>query len=115
MKTAIIIEHPDDIDRKKIETIMDNMIEVPSLGIDVVPAVTGEQVHNLQRSLRDDAIAIWWNAADIDDRARNRDIILTEGQIMNVLDALKSQHNASIGLNWDVIDTYTDTELRRDE
>lgn len=47
-----------------------------------------------------DEIAVKWNIDDI----KSRDNSLTDDECRNVLASLKSDHDATIGINWDVID-----------
>ena len=56
-------------------------------------------------------ISIAWHAEDIFYRANERGLSLTDEQVGNILDVLKNKHDASIGINWEVIDVITDYEL----
>lgn len=57
-------------------------------------------------------VAFHWCADDIKGRAKERGIFnLTDKMAGDVLVALKNNHDASIGVNWDVIDIWTDNVL----
>lgn len=49
-------------------------------------------------------IAIYWHIEDIQDRRPD----LTEEQASTVLQRLKKNHDANIGINWEVIDIVAD-------
>lgn len=55
-----------------------------------------------------DKMAVSWGAEDIQSVARNKGFSLTSEQIGEVLDHLLHKHDASIGINWDVIDATLD-------
>jgi hypothetical protein len=56
-----------------------------------------------------DEIAIKWHIDDI----KSRDNSLTDDECRNVLVSLKSDHDATIGINWDVIDETIYWEKRK--
>ena len=49
--------------------------------------------------LKDDEIAVVWSVEDVEMQCD----WLTRDQALEVLFALKSQHDATLGINWDVI------------
>ena len=49
-------------------------------------------------------ISITWHAEDV----LNQDDTLTPEQVGMVLDRIKNNHDANIGVNWDVIDYWID-------
>lgn len=53
-----------------------------------------------------DTIAISWNVEDVKFQAGTRDIKLSKKECRQVLEACLNQHDASIGINWDIIDHY---------
>ena len=59
--------------------------------------------------LNPDEIAVKWNIDDI----KSRDNSLTDDECRNVLVSLKSDHDATIGINWDVIDETIYWEKRK--
>jgi uncharacterized ubiquitin-like protein YukD len=59
-------------------------------------------------------ITIVWQTEDIIMRAEEREIKLTEKQADEILGLLDRKHDCSIGINWDVIDFWTDYYLRED-
>ena len=59
--------------------------------------------------LNPDEIAVKWNIDDI----KSRDNSLTDDECRNVLVSLKSDHDATVGINWDVIDETIYWEKRK--
>lgn len=59
--------------------------------------------------LHRDEIAVKWRIDDI----KSRDNSLTDDECRNVLVSLKSDHDATIGINWDVIDETIYWEKRK--
>lgn len=60
-------------------------------------------------------IFIEWQRDDITMRAEELGIELNEDQIWDILSCLQSNHDASVGINWDVIDYWIDDSLEVDE
>jgi len=58
------------------------------------------------------SISITWHKDDVIERAQERDIILNDDQACDILQIMKSDHDCSIGINWDVIDVFTDLYLK---
>ena len=56
-------------------------------------------------------IDTFWHKDDIKARAKERDIVLNEEQVQGIADLLVKRHDASQGINWDVIDVITDIYL----
>lgn len=54
------------------------------------------------------AIALVWQADDVEMRAEERDIELTPEQVGDILHLLDHKHDASLGVSWDTIDYYID-------
>ena len=59
-------------------------------------------------------IAIKWCTEDVLWQADNLDIELTEEQAEDILESLGEGHDASIGINWDVISFYIEDYLRKE-
>lgn len=51
-------------------------------------------------------IEIKWSTEDVLTQAENLDIKLTEEQADEILESLQDNHDATIGINWDVITCY---------
>lgn len=65
-----------------------------------------------------DEISVSWHIDDVIERAKERDIKVTEDEAREILQAVKKHHDASIGINWDVLDIHTEnfcTELEGGE
>jgi hypothetical protein len=54
------------------------------------------------------ALAIRWTSEDVADRARERGTDLTEEEAQEVLATAIGRHDASVGINWDVLDAHID-------
>jgi len=65
-------------------------------------------IETLQKHYSDtDEIAVAiWTIDDVLDRAEEMGNKITRDQAEKVVYALQSQHDANIGINWDVIDTH---------
>ena len=68
----------------------------------------------ISKELADDAgktIAHIWHVNDIMLRARERHVNLSDQQCLEILQLIDRGLDASVGINWDVIDTTTDDYL----
>jgi len=59
-------------------------------------------------------ITISWSTVDVLAKAEEMDVSLTEEQADEVLDMVERKHDASIGINWDVIE-YWINEIKHEE
>jgi len=53
-------------------------------------------------------IAIVWNTDDVHQQAEDMGIRISERDAENILDRVEANHDASIGVSWDVIDCNID-------
>ena len=53
-------------------------------------------------------ISITWHIDDVLSQAKEKGINITEQQAIEILQNIKRNHDASIGINWDVIDCHLD-------
>jgi len=53
-------------------------------------------------------VSFSWNIEDIIERAKDNDREVTTDQAIEILAIVKRQHDATIGINWDVLDAHTD-------
>jgi len=58
--------------------------------------------------LKETTISISWSTADVKHQAQQRGITITQEQACDVLNALEHNHDACIGISWDVIDVHLD-------
>jgi len=58
-------------------------------------------------------IAIKWSTEDVLWQAEQLDLELTEDQADDILESLENKHDASVGINWDVISYYIEDYLRK--
>jgi hypothetical protein len=56
-------------------------------------------------------ITLTWHVEDVIEQAAANDIKLIDEQALDILHLLKSEHDASIGINWEVIDTFIEMYL----
>lgn len=56
-------------------------------------------------------IAIIWTVDDVKWSADDSGLKVTDEQAENILNELKANHDANIGINWDTINYYIDEEL----
>lgn len=61
----------------------------------------------------DDKIAISWSIEDVISRAEEYEVDLTKEQARELLEQLLDNHDACIGINWDVMDFYIE-EFKRE-
>ena len=59
-------------------------------------------------------ISIKWSTEDVLAQADNLDLELTEEQADEILESLEDNHDATIGINWDVISYYIEDYMRRE-
>ena len=65
----------------------------------------------MNREEENDTISISWSIQDVYYQAKNDEVEITREQALNVLHELKSCHDATIGINWDLISSYISQEL----
>ena len=54
----------------------------------------------------DEHISILWNVEDVQTQAAVRKLKLTKEECREVLDACLNQHDANIGISWDILDHH---------
>lgn len=60
------------------------------------------------RIIEGDTIAMVWSDEDVKGRMEELSIELDVGEIRDVLSLLDNEHDACIGINWDMIDFWID-------
>ena len=55
-----------------------------------------------------------WSYEDVRERAKERDIHLSEQQCIDILADVDHYKDASIGISWDTLDAYTDMYLEEE-
>jgi len=63
-----------------------------------------------RKDQNEEICAIIWSDDDVRENSEQE---LTDEQVKNILNAMECNHDANIGINWDVISYHTDTELNR--
>lgn len=58
-------------------------------------------------------IEIKWSTEDVLWQAEQLDLELTEEQADDILESLENRHDASIGINWDVISFHIENYLNK--
>ena len=69
-----------------------------------------ERIEELQKNYKPNdhvAVAIW-SIEDVITRAKERKISVTKKQAENILDDIEDHHEATLGINWDTIDSKLD-------
>ena len=61
--------------------------------------------------MNDKTITITWHIDDVLSRAKETDMDITEEQAKDILQSIKHNHDASIGINWDVIDSHLESYI----
>lgn len=88
---------------------IDNIRDV--VEVENVYAVDNKMIKEVYES-QDDQIAIVWSIDDVkgldSDREDENEAPLTDDEAKRVLSLLKSEHDASIGINWDTIQEWID-------
>ena len=108
MKTAIIIEHEDGLNRQQVQRLVSKALQAyraedqTDKDVRVCEPDFSER-HKLDWSMRKDAIAVWWCLGDIEAQAEDMEIELTEDQMLAILSKLEHRHDAHIGVNWEVV------------
>lgn len=59
------------------------------------------------------SINIIWSVEDVIERAKQENINLTETQALEILEDAKDNHDATIGINWDVLDYHIEDVAHR--
>jgi ABC-type Zn uptake system ZnuABC Zn-binding protein ZnuA len=55
-----------------------------------------------------DMILIEWGVEDVYEKGKEKDLQISEEDARELLSDMAHKHDASIGINWDVIDAYLD-------
>lgn len=56
-------------------------------------------------------ISIKWHIEDVQERAKEIEINLTDEQASDILQLMEKRHDCTIGINWETIDIITDIYL----
>jgi len=69
-----------------------------------------EAAHEALRKHWTDKIAVIWCDDDVSGRAEERDMVISQKTAHEILEGILNRHDASIGVNWDVIDVWLEDE-----
>lgn len=69
----------------------------------------------LNRNYKDSDVIAYhlWEVDDVMMRGKDRDIEIDKETAARILEAVNRNKDASVGINWDVIDYHTDEELKK--
>jgi len=83
------------------------MLSADATEVKVLPTVQ-EEIEHLQKYYdRGDVIAAAiWGVDDVLERAKEREINVTEEQARNILELIHRRQDATLGITWDTIDCY---------
>ena len=70
----------------------------------VVGIKSQEVIEERLRDYWNDKVAVTWHAENVKRQAENMGIELTDQQVRNILDSMIDDHDACIGINWEVKD-----------
>lgn len=70
----------------------------------------GISMQTLKELAEGTQIASRWHIDDVIGRARERKIRVSSAQAKDILGNIERKHDATIGINWDVIDSWIDME-----
>jgi hypothetical protein len=65
-----------------------------------------EKVERVLEGYWANRIAIVWGVEDIVDRAKDLGKRISKSKALEILNKVHHNHDATLGINWDVIDTY---------
>lgn len=68
-----------------------------------------EEMQRIEKALEKywaNRIAIVWGVEDIVDRAKDLGKRISKNKAHEILEEIHHHHDATLGINWDVIDTY---------
>ena len=86
-------------------------IECVTCGCVLVDLCPGDLLSKELEEDVDKTIAHVWHVDDVKMRAEERGIDLSEQQALEILQQIDKGKDASVGINWDVIDIVTDMYL----
>lgn len=59
-----------------------------------------------------DSISITWHIDDVLQQAADDEVEITEDEAREILQLLESEHDANVGINWEVISIWISTYMR---
>lgn len=81
-------------------------------GVRVTPVYWCENgrvyIGRIYNKILPDTIKLSWSYLDVKGRAKQTDITLSDNDCREILQIIDRRHDASIGVNWDVIDSHID-------
>jgi len=86
-------------------------IECVTCGVVLVDLSPGDLLSKELAEDVDKTIAHVWHIDDVLSRAKERSINLSEEQAKEILQLVDKGKDASIGINWEVLDVYTDSYI----
>ena len=86
-----------------------------TIDIEVPDNVSGfaitDAIRAAQRVASGEYITIWWHFSDVQERAKEIDIELTDDEAIEVLWLMDKYHDCNLGISWDVMDVHIDNVL----
>lgn len=105
------ISEPADTYRKnKLLNILVELTDSKSYNI----VMAHSDIVDLYQNTKPSEIMISWHTDDVIHRAQERGIIISKHQAKDILETAKKNHDANIGINWEVLDIWTDQEITPD-
>jgi hypothetical protein len=91
--------------------VVNAAIECVDCGVVLVDLDPGDLLSKELAEDVDKTIAYVWHVDDVLSRGKERHINLSEQQAIEILHRIDKGKDASIGINWEVIDVYTDSYI----
>lgn len=108
METKVIkVEIPEGIDLKHTFQAVTNALYLPEnvtqKEYNLIESILDQLANNTKKR-----IAIIWGEDDVRGVAEDQGVDLTDDQVHHLLARLEKDHDAEIGITWDVIASYVD-------
>lgn len=87
---------------------LESLLRNPNITVKEIKQFVSTLPSGIQSFNPDQEIAVLWSILDVQHEAKDRDLELTDKEAKDLLDDMSSNHDATIGINWDVINTYLD-------
>ncbi len=110
MKARLILEidyEPNGTTRDELRSLLQAAVDhMMSRGM-----ITGEtpaevNTHRVEIEDPESRILVKWDIDDVMSQAKEDDVDITEEEAKEILATIKRRHDASIGINWEVISTH---------
>jgi hypothetical protein len=84
------------------------LVNDPNITLEQLKEFINKLPSGIQSFNPNEDVAAIWSILDVQYQAKERDLELTDIEAKDILDDMYHNHDATIGINWDVIDCYLD-------